>query len=281
MFAKLMGSFEGADGHFELDGLDASVEGQPGTIFGGCLLAIVLRAAGLKSTVSRPISSACQFLRPAVIGQPLRVDVVTMKRGRTSELLAVSVRQLDKLVVEAQIRAAEGGDGPDCEPVTAPPTGDPHSTPLFADSMSADGSDPPGVLNWCEVRGSSESREPVLWTRVDSGVTSDAPFLEAARWALALDSQGGALMHRLGMWGEGRADLPWGFSSLDSHIHFHEPAGSPWVLTKNEVLTASGGFAGVRTLLWSSDGALLASAMSQVAFFALPEGWSYLRDRAQ
>jgi acyl-CoA thioesterase len=144
-------SLSGADGQYELE-LDRTWEGQPGAVWGGFLLAVVLRAAGLTATVSRPVSAASQFLRPAAVGQPLDINVVSLRRGRTSELLAVSVGQAGRTVVEAQIRASEGGSGPVCEPRQPPTLVDPLSRPLAGEATRADGTEAPNILGIWDMR---------------------------------------------------------------------------------------------------------------------------------
>ena len=79
---------------------------------GECLrrvvLAVAVRAAGLVATAARPLSISCQFLRPAKVGLPIEATVVSMRRGRTNELLAVTLEQAGKTVTEAHVRAVDG-----------------------------------------------------------------------------------------------------------------------------------------------------------------------------
>ena len=75
--------------------------------------------------------------------EALDIDVVSLRRGRTSELLAVSVGQAGKRVVEAQIRTTDGGFGPVCEPQEPPTLVDPLSRPPAAAAMRAVGVEPP------------------------------------------------------------------------------------------------------------------------------------------
>ncbi len=272
-------SLRGADGQYQLE-LDRTWEGQPGNVWGGFLLAVVLRAAGLTATATRPVSAASQFLRPAAIGEPLDINVVSLRRGRTSELLAVSVGQAGKTVVEAQIRATDGGSGPICEPRQPPTLVDPLSRPLAGEAMRADGTEPPNILAIWDMRapefGDATGGDPEawFWARLGPAVTYDNPFLEAARYALSLDSHAPAVLHRLGAWGPGRREIPWGFSNLDSLIHFHQPSGTDWVYAEYRVLTGSDGLVSTQAQAWSSEGNLLATAMSQVAFFPLRPGGS-------
>jgi acyl-CoA thioesterase len=281
-FETVMSSFSGGDGTYALH-VDELWEGQPGNVFGGFLVASVVRAAGLESTMPRPVSSSCQFLRPATVGAELEFEVVSLRRGRSSELVRVSISQQGKEVVEAQVRTALGGDGPVCAPRQPPASEDPRTWPSGVDTMREQGIEPPRMFACWETRyttdggGIEDRRDSAFWARLADGATFADPYLEASRWALSLDSQAGALIHRIGA--EHSAEpLPWGFSNLDSLVHFHRAQGSEWILSENKVLTGSDGLAGVQSQVWSETGDLLATAMSQLAFFPLRDNWSFARE---
>jgi acyl-CoA thioesterase len=109
------------------------------------------------------------------------------------------------------------------------------------------------------------------------GIIYDDPFLEAARYVLAMDTQGATILRRIGaLEGTGQPDLQWGFANLDSMVHFHRWQGTDWLYIENRVITGSHGFVSVQTQAWSNGGDLLATIMSQVAFFPLRHGWSML-----
>jgi acyl-CoA thioesterase len=275
-------ALNGADGRYRLEP-DATLEGQPGNIFGGVLLGIVMRAAGLAASATRPASAAVQFLRPATMSEPLDIEALSLKRGRSSELLAVSVTQAGKTVAEAQIRATDEGEGPICAPSETPPPelGDPFSLPDMWEIQSGDGRKPPGIsAHWEDRTDDFEpgQRHGSFWNQLRPAVTFADPFLEAARYTLALDSGGGAVLNLLSTEVYGRSESPWGFSNLDALIHFHQPRGTEWIYTTTRVVTGSDGLASTQTQNWSSDGNLLATNMSQIAFFPLPPGWSAVRD---
>jgi hypothetical protein len=104
-------AFEGSGGHYRFH-VDDRWEAQPGNLFGGFVLALVVRSAGLMSTASRPLSLACQFVRPARAGVPIEATVDSLRRGRTNELLSVTLSQADKPVTEAYVRAVDRAAGP-------------------------------------------------------------------------------------------------------------------------------------------------------------------------
>jgi len=277
-----MSSFAGGDGAYSLH-VDELWEGQPGNVFGGFLVAAAVRASGLVSELTRPVSSSCQFLRPAAVAAPLDLAVESLRRGRTSELVRVSISQQGKPVVEAQVRTALDGDGPDCAARTPPISEDPRTLGSGWDTMRSQGIEPPRMSVCWDTRfgadggGTSDGRDSAFWARLGDDMTFADPYVEAGRWALSLDSQAGAIIRRIGA--SHRAEpLPWGFSNLDSLVHFHRAQGSEWILSENTVLTGGDGLVSVQSQVWSETGDLLATAMSQVAFFPLRDNWSFARE---
>jgi hypothetical protein len=115
------------------------------------------------------------------------------------------------------------------------------------------------------------------WWHLASRATYDDPFMESARILVGMDGQGTAVLKRLDrFWDQAdREAFDWGFSNLDSLIHFHKAAGTEWLYTLSRVMTSRDGFASVQSQTWSPDGDLLATVMSQIAFFPLREGWSF------
>ena len=94
---------------------------------------------------------------------------------------------------------------------------------------------------------------------------------------MSLDSQATAIIRRTGA-KQSAEPLPWGFSNLDSLVHFHRPRGSDWILSESTVLAGGDGLVSVQSQVWSETGDLLATAMSQVAFFSLHDNWSFARE---
>lgn len=277
-----MSSFSGDGGAYTLH-VDELWEGQPGNVFGGFLVAAAVRAAGLESAMARPVSSSCQFLRPATVGAALNFAVVSLRRGRTSELVRVSVTQQGKPVVEAQVRTALDGDGPECAARRPPVSEDPRTLGSGWDTMRSQGIEPPRMSACWDTRfgadggGTDYGRDSAFWARLGDDVTFADPYVEAGRWALSLDSQAGAIIRRIGA-AHSAEPLPWGFSNLDSLVHFHRARGSEWILSENTVLAGRDGLVSVQSQVWSELGDLLATAMSQVAFFPLRDNWSFARE---
>jgi acyl-CoA thioesterase len=254
----------GEAGDYEVT-VDHKWEAQPGTVYGGFLVGVALRAAGMVSTAAQPVSVASQFLRPAMIGKPLQIAARSVRRGRSSDLVAVSITQDAKPVLDAQVRAANAGPGPQLEPRQRPRLTDPVSLPpdvsFFAHMESRQAradipSDGDADLSW--------------WMRLGPDVVYDDAFLEAARFMLSMDSQAPAILNRIGAsWGHPGRPLPWGFRNLDMLVHIHRPQATEWVLSDSRVIVGVDGLASAQTQVWSSAGYLMATGISQVAFFEM------------
>ena len=260
--------FEGADGRYRL--LVPPVwEGQPRLVYGGFSLAIALRAAGHECAVGRPVSVACQFIRPLAISEPIDVDVDPIREGRSSAFVRVSLRQLGKLAVESSVRTSTAAIGPSV-PAARPDLRNPASFRRSRDLCVEAGWERIAPFeDHMEVRAdyASENADNVAWTRFDVGLSYEDPFLEAARFAFHLDHGAPAILNRLGyLLGPRRTQLPWGFTNLDILMHIHRPRGTDWLCSVSHVTDGADGIGSARTQLWSREGALLATAMSQVAF---------------
>jgi acyl-CoA thioesterase len=261
---------DGSGGRYDLM-VDPTWEGQPGVVYGGFTLAVLLRAAGCEGTSGRPASLACQFLRPLTLGEPVRIDVTALRRGRSSDLFQLSVTQSSKLAVEALVRTTTATVGPELAARPDFDLGNPGSFRLNREVQIEDGWERLQAFeDHVEIRCNWGSRDAdsFSWVRLGEGLVYEEPFLEAARLALFLDQQAPAVLNRLGfMFGPRRTELPWGFTNLDMLIHFHRIPGTDWLCYLSKVNDALGGVASGQTQVWSEAGQLLATALSQVAFF--------------
>lgn len=237
-----------------------------------------MRLAGLATNSFRPLSLACQYLRPAKVGIQTEAAVVSLRRGRTNELLAVTLSQEGKVVTEAQVRGVDSAPGPVLEPSRSSLLENPLSFPLSADASRAAGLEPPRFLDQIEVRdsqGPTDACDHVSWWRLAPGVTFEDPWLECARIVLSMDTAASAILPRLGAWGSNRKELPWGFSNLDEMVQFHEPSATPWLHTETRILIGAAGYVSAMIQTWSEDGKLLATAVSHLAFFELRSDWAF------
>jgi acyl-CoA thioesterase len=263
-------TLDGAGGQYKLK-VPPVWEGQPGLVYGGFALAAIVRVAGSETTAGRPVSVACQFLRPLVIDEVIQFDVAAVRRGRSSDLLRVSLSQSGKPAVDAQVRTTSASDGPTsaAEPLFA--LGQPWEYRMNRDVVVEDGWERvPAFEDHIEIRTDwqSDSADALSWSRLGEGIVYDDPYLEAARLALFLDQQAPAILNNQGyLLGPRRTELPWGFTNLDLLVHFHRARGTDWLCYVSDVIDGADGVASAQTRAWSESGDLLATAISQIAFF--------------
>ncbi len=267
-------SLRGTDGSYALD-VPRGWEGAPGTVYGGYLAAAVVRAAGMVTSALRPASLGCQFVRPCTLDGPLRIDVASLRRGRTSDLLHVAVSQREKLCVEADVRAVDSTPGLEFEPERVPALTDPDDLPLLVDVIREQGGNAGGHLTYLEYRTSANEsdwrnadgkRALTGWVRYAPRCVYDDPFLEAARVLVPIDTQVPAAFDRAqALWGPPRGGTFFG-TTLDLFVHFHRALGTEWLYYETHAPVAHDGLASGHAQIWSSRAELLATGISQVAF---------------
>src|SRR5262245_53283760 len=96
-----------ADGRYQAE-LDAGYS-FVGTINGGYLMAVALRAAVDASPHEHPVATSANFLRTAQAG-PVEVWVEPRKAGRTVATARVTVVQNDQPIVDLQVTTATLGE---------------------------------------------------------------------------------------------------------------------------------------------------------------------------
>ena len=277
---------EGGDGHYTMK-VPWGWEGAPGVPYGGWTTAVALRAAGLESEHERPASLAAQFPRPLSLELPLEIDVELLRRGRRTETLRVAVSQRGKLGVHAVVTATNATAGLEYEPERGPTPLDRSAMPLLAEVIRGTVHDLPTGhhIEHYEYRV-PESREDegivsadgkralVGWIRYGEGVAYDDPWTEAARHCVPADTQVPAAFLRAGILGAkpgGAGERPFRGTTLDLLLHFHHTERTTdWLWYETHVQVAHAGLASGTCNLWSDDGRLLATSMSQVAFLDLP-----------
>src|SRR5262245_13482359 len=100
---------------------------------GGYLSAIALRAAGLRAPAGhRPASISVQYLSRAEFGAA-EVSVTLRREARAAACFAVSMRQSDKAILDAQIWTTNKpeSEGPDYSEIAMPDVPAPETLPLF------------------------------------------------------------------------------------------------------------------------------------------------------
>lgn len=275
-----MGDFEldtrlepeaGRDGHFHAKiSEDWAIWGPNG----GYIAAIALRAAGLVAKVRRPASFSGHFLRVARFDE-IDVEVVTLRAGRRSESLRVSIRQDDSLVFESLIRTAAAGSGLEHDVSKFPDVPDPDSLPDVEDLIDPE---QPRYVFWNNFdartlyperfRAKPQAREPSWkeWYRFRPRATFDDPFVDAGRLLLIIDTM--SWPAAVQPHPEPKFTAP----NLDVATWFHaaEPE-SDWLLSDHDCPVAKNGLMGTHGRVWSRGGQLLATGGAQLFCVPMPQ----------
>ncbi len=257
-------ALEGGDGRYRIV-LSEDWEAPFGPL-GGYVAAIALRAMGVESPLSRPVSIHCQFLAVAAY-QEMDVEVVTLRRGKRSHALQVRMLQEGRLIHAASGWVAEEGmSGFEHEYAEMPKVPSPSELAAYPELVEDFG-------EWAACWKTAIEGKPVVWNeepgppnwhtwmRLMKSGPLDDPFLDAARSLMWMD---------LMMWNAAyRPHMPWPLRyiapNLDVSASFH--GGSPtddWLLCDSEAPVARNGIIGCSGRVWSPSGRLLASGNSSL-----------------
>jgi acyl-CoA thioesterase II len=233
---------------------------------GGYLAAIALRAAGRVAEIPRPVSFYCHFLSSPAFAE-VELSVATLKRGRSTESLAVQMTQEGRPVLSALVRTAAEGEGHEHQ--EAPP---PAVAPLEDSEPIRRIKDGKLLFPYwgnfsCRraesVEGGAEEPEGRAaireWVRFEPVASFADPFLEAARPLVLLDTYGWPAAWQ--RYGEKTRVAP----NLDTAAWFHHAdPDSEWLLIDEECHRAGDGLLAVAGRVWSQSGRLLASGGAQL-----------------
>ncbi len=221
---------------------------------GGYLATLALRAAGMCADIPRPAGIHATFLRSPRFDD-VTLDVVTLKRGRRTEVFRVTMTQDDRPVLSAQVQTAAVAPGYETQPAQAPHVSSPDAStviepggpyPFWANLSRRSTSDP----------GGTHLRE---WLRFRPRPRFDDPFVDTARSLVLLDTYGWpAFWHTHG-------DGPFIAPSLDINASFH-PVDPPsdWLLIDCAVQVGRHCRIGVTSKVWDTGGHLVATGASQL-----------------
>ena len=234
---------------------------------GGYMAAIALRAAGMEARIERPASIACHFLAMAKF-EPAEIEVETVQRGRRAESFHVMIRQGDRAILQAIVRAAVPADGVEHNYAPMPRVPEPEQLPsyheIFADEQ-------PPFAFWENIEGKPiepdkvkkdpEPRDPPLieWHRFQPTATFDDPWIDACRALVMIDTlswPAAAMPH---------ASREYMAPNLDVVAWFHQSAAdSEWLLSEHRSEIAAGGLIGTTSSVWAQDGRLVATGGAQL-----------------
>jgi len=241
---------------------------------GGYVAAVALRAAGAEAAIPRPAVFSCHYLRVARFA-PVDLEVVALRRGRSSESFRVSMSQDGKPVLEAMVRTAAEGKGLEHDVARAPEASDPEAlknieelvpkgTPrhAFWQNFDARPLDP----RWVGP-GERPASDPVWreWYRFIPRGVMDDPFADAGRLLLLVDTLG---------WPAACQPHPgqqYIAPSLDAVCWFHRDGrDSEWLLTEHLCPVGESGLLGTTGRVFGRDGRLLASGGAQLYCMPAP-----------
>lgn len=234
---------------------------------GGYLAAIALRAAGAATSLRRPATFTCQFLSVADFGA-VDLAVRTLRGSKRAAALGVSMSQNGRAILEALAWIIDDAANGLEHDVTGMP-----SVPAVETLASYEELQPEGYP-WFPFWRNLETREigrrtdrsltgpPVwqAWMRYRPVAAFDDPFVDAARAVVLLDTMSWPAASQ-----QHTFPPPYVAPSLDVSVQFHRRAPrSEWLLCDTRAPLATGGLIGSQAQVWSEDGQLLASGISQL-----------------
>lgn len=235
---------------------------------GGYVAAIALRAAGAEARIPRPVAFAAHFVSIARF-EPVEIEVTAVQRGRRSESLRVSMRQGDRVVLEAIVRTAAAGEGLVHDAAQPPDVPPPHALPnmeaIFADEPgppfpfwnNIEGRPPDGFAHKTRAFGGAPVSR--MWWRFRPVAAFDDPFLDAGRLLILLD-----VLPWNAAWSH-HGPTAYNAPNLDLVAWFHRSAsGSEWLLGSGEAPLAEDGLIGSSARLYDEAGRLVASGGAQL-----------------
>jgi acyl-CoA thioesterase len=260
------------------------------TPVGGYLATIALRTAQSASTMSRPVSMTCHYLREASFG-PVDLEVTTLGSTERAESLLVRMKQDGVDILTTLVSAAPNdAQGPNLSWQDAPEVTEPEDMPgtvLYEDAAKLLGDQPywqmldfrmvkglPTTRTYPSFAGLSEEeliekrfeprREAHIrgWNRVPNGEGAKDPWVDACRYVIICS----------GMMFPVVADpftppLRFIAPTLNLTVDFHSfHPDEQWLLSDATGARAGQGILGADTRLWCRSGDLLATAQAQLTY---------------
>jgi acyl-CoA thioesterase II len=246
---------------------------------GGYVATVALRAAVAHSGFDLPVSLHCHFLGVAAFGD-VEMETETLRAGRRSESVRVSMHQDGKPVCEVLTWLAIEGDGLHHDWTEAPAVAPPPAVPTIQEQV-------PDWIAWYPFWNNFEYR-PIDWIGEDEWASTrpaaprydgwfrylptarfDDPCVDAGRIVVLADIVGWpAATRAIPAEEEGRFIAP----NVDLAVVFHQPMNAgEYLLLHGEASLARGGFIGGSGQVWSEDGRLLASSVQQMMCRPAPE----------
>ncbi len=235
---------------------------------GGYVSALALRAAGAASSCRRPVSYACQYVSVARF-DAVDLHVESLRRGKRTEALHVSMRQGDQLVLTAQVWAMNESEGMVHDHVAVPELPDPNALKSM-EELVPDRPRHPFFRNFEQrpVGWISEDDltpgEPELrgFYRFRPRAVAEDPFVDAARAVILLDTFTWPATFRAH---PSKEHSPWIAPNLDLYVRFHrETTRHEWLYCVGRADLAEAGLIAANGAVWGTDRKLLASGATQL-----------------
>jgi acyl-CoA thioesterase len=235
---------------------------------GGYLSALALRAAAAASSCRRPVSYVCQYVSVARF-DAVNLHVESLRLGKRSEALRVSMLQGDQLVLTAQVWAMNESEGMVHDFSDAGEIPEP-STLKSMEELVPGRPLHPFFLNF--------EQRPVGWIPEDDltpgapelrgfyrfrpRAVAEDPFVDAARAVILLDSFTWPATYRAH---PSLEPSPWIAPNLDLYVRFHrETTRHEWLYCVARADLAEGGLIAANGAVWGADRKLLASGATQL-----------------
>ncbi len=274
-------------GNFEVD---TRVEGSDGNYHaalsedwrvwgpnGGYVAAIALRAAGMEARLKRPASFSGHFIRVGNFHE-VQLEVTPVHSGRRAESIHVTMRQDNRPIFQAVIRTAAKDEGLEHDFSQMPEVPEPEGLKTYAELFPDDAGPRYPFWNNVETRiidldraleGLPRKPHPPVWRewyRFVPTATFDAPFVDAGRALLLMDTMAWPAA------AQPHPDAKFQAPNLDVTCWFHQPGhDSEWLLVDYESQIAKDALMNATGRVWSRDRKLLASGGCQLMCIPAPE----------
>jgi acyl-CoA thioesterase-2 len=241
---------------------------------GGYVASIALRAAGAASAHRRPTSFMCHYLGVATF-DTVDLTVDTIRQGRSTESLRVSMTQGGKPILEAMVLSTARQDALTHDTTVAPDVPDPDDLLTVAEHMAGrdDVDDGPPfrfwenvdsrAITWRDEWPPDAPLEPVWtqWQRFVPEAVYDDLWVDACRSVMWIDIGGWPSTHNHHAWQE----PPWVAVNVDLYVAFHHlQPESRYLLVDANAPIAADGLVGYTSRVWSESRALVASGGGQL-----------------
>jgi acyl-CoA thioesterase-2 len=240
---------------------------------GGYVASVALRAAGAHSRFDRPASLVGHYLGVASFDAPVQIETTTLREAKRAESIRVSITQGGNAVFDAMVWAVGDVDGLEHDFAPKPDVPDVDGLMTVQERLAANGildAQPPfpfwlnfeerpveWVDNWEERQPSDPNF--IAWFRYDPVPTFSELWTDACRSLILVDTLGWPSVQR---W---HVDHTMIAPSIDIAVAFHRfRPDEPWLLAQATSRSAHGGIIGCEANVWSRDGALLATGISQL-----------------